>query len=140
MQQQNNNATTKQQRNNKTTTQQQNNNATTKQQRNNKTTTQQQNNNKTMMRMEMTTKWRGWYEHSSPTTFKLFCLNPSTSHLDDHHSHNPLSNAINNHVPPEVPPKPALYEKKPMPLLPHRNAKVQPPSLPQVIQDKTGSL
>jgi hypothetical protein len=53
---------------------------------------------------------------------------------------NPLSNAINTHVPPEVPPKPASYEKKPSPPLPRQNAKVQPPSPPQVIQDKTGSL
>ncbi|KAI9449687.1 kinase-like domain-containing protein [Lactarius psammicola] len=53
---------------------------------------------------------------------------------------NPLSNAINNHVPPEVPPKPAPYEKRPSPPLPRQNAKVQPPSPPQVIQDKTGSL
>ncbi|KAI9429133.1 kinase-like domain-containing protein [Lactarius indigo] len=56
------------------------------------------------------------------------------------HRRNPLSNAINNHVPPEVPPKPATYEKKPSPPLPRQNAKVQPPSPPQVIQDKTGSL
>ncbi|KAH8978342.1 kinase-like domain-containing protein [Lactarius akahatsu] len=56
------------------------------------------------------------------------------------HRRNPLSNAINNHVPPEIPPKPASYEKKPSPPLPRQNAKVQPPSPPQVIQDKTGSL
>ncbi|KAH9053351.1 kinase-like domain-containing protein [Lactarius vividus] len=56
------------------------------------------------------------------------------------HRRNPLSNAINNHVPPEIPPKPASYEKKPSPPLPRPNAKVQPPSPPQVIQDKTGSL
>ncbi|KAH9178150.1 kinase-like domain-containing protein [Lactarius sanguifluus] len=55
--------------------------------------------------------------------------------------HNPsLFNAINNHVPREVPPKPAPYENNPLSPLPRQNAKVQPPSPPQIIQDKTGSL
>src|SRR6266404_2663731 len=53
---------------------------------------------------------------------------------------NPLSNAINNHLPPEAPPKPAPSEKRPSPPLPRQNAKIQPPSPPQVIQDKTGTL
>lgn len=53
---------------------------------------------------------------------------------------NPLSNAINKQIAPEVPPKPAHYEKKVSPPLPRQNAKVQPPSPPSVIQDKTGSL
>ena len=53
---------------------------------------------------------------------------------------NPLSNAINTHAPPDVPPKPASHEKKSSPPLPRQNAKIQPPSPPQVIQDKTGSL
>ncbi|KAI0266184.1 Pkinase-domain-containing protein [Gloeopeniophorella convolvens] len=56
---------------------------------------------------------------------------------------NPLSSAMNNQVPPEVPPKPLNYEKKAQPAsppLPRQNAKVQPPSPPPVIQDKTGSL
>ncbi|KAN0135902.1 Protein kinase-like domain containing protein [Lactarius tabidus] len=43
-------------------------------------------------------------------------------------------------VPPDVPPKLASHEKETITPLPRQNAKVQPPSPPQVIQDKTGSL
>src|SRR6266852_528988 len=53
---------------------------------------------------------------------------------------NPLSNALNKQLPPDVPPKPVNSEKKASPPLPRQNAKVQPPSPPPVIQDKTGSL
>src|SRR5712672_4428054 len=63
---------------------------------------------------------------------------PATSTFNNRR--HPLSNAINKQIPPEVPPKPAHYEKKVSPPLPRQNAKVQPPSPPPVIQDKTGSL
>ncbi|KAH9970178.1 kinase-like domain-containing protein [Lactifluus volemus] len=53
---------------------------------------------------------------------------------------NPLSSAINNQIPPQVPPKPAHSEKRASPPLPRQNAKIQPPSPPPVIKDKTGSL
>ncbi|KAI0247980.1 kinase-like domain-containing protein [Lactifluus subvellereus] len=62
---------------------------------------------------------------------------PATSTTNNRR--NPLSNAINNQIPPPVPPKPA-HEKKASPPLPRQNAKIQPPSPPPVIQDKTGSL
>jgi hypothetical protein len=63
---------------------------------------------------------------------------PATSTTNNRR--NPLSNAINNQIPPQVPPKSAHYEKKASPPLPRQNAKIQPPSPPPVIQDKTGSL
>ena len=52
---------------------------------------------------------------------------------------NPLSGAINTLVLLDIPPKPSSHENMSSPL-PRQNARIQPPSPPQVIQDKTGSL
>ena len=66
-------------------------------------------------------------------------VSPPSLHRHPRLRRKPLSGAINTLVLLDIPPKLSSHEKMSL-SLPRQNSKIQPPSLPQVIQDKTGSL